>query len=144
MLQNRCDDAIRLSREVLTHRGRSLTDSHPAVAASLQVLGRCLDRRGDVVEGGKALEESLDIRRKVIQAGHWLIATSESIYGEHLTRIGRYREAEPLLLRSYETLQGKLGDKHDRTQDALRRLVHLYEKSHQPILAERYRAKLPH
>jgi len=38
-----------LAREVLALRGRVLPESHPAVVASLQTLGRSLGRLGDTV-----------------------------------------------------------------------------------------------
>ena len=41
--------------------------------------------------------------------------------------LGRYREAEPLLLSSYENLSAKRGPDHRRTQHALDHLIELYD-----------------
>ncbi|MGH7935970.1 MAG: tetratricopeptide repeat protein [Chthoniobacterales bacterium] len=62
--------------------------------------------------------------------------------GEHLTRQGRYVDAEPLLLSDYECLRALQGLDSPRTQLALRRLVALYQGWGKPGLAERYRSTL--
>jgi hypothetical protein len=113
------------------------------VAAALQTLGRSLDHLGDHDGAGQALEESLALRQKVYPPGHWLLATSTSVLGEHETLVGRYAAAERHLLAAYENLKVTRGERHARTVDALNRLVTLYEKWNRPADAARYRALLP-
>ena len=60
-------------------------------------------------------------------------------YGECLTTLGRYPEAERRLVASYDKLNEQFGAEHVRTQDAVTRLVQLYEAWGAPEKAERYR-----
>jgi eukaryotic-like serine/threonine-protein kinase len=121
------EGAIRLSQEVLALRNKTLTDEHPLVAATLQVLGMSLMDQGDPSAALQPLHESLELRKKTLASDHWLIATSECALGSCLTKLGRFDDAEKLLLNGLRTLRNKLGDKHDRTQLALQSLVDLYQ-----------------
>ncbi len=143
-LQNRCPEAIAATREILSHRGKQLPETHPAIATSLQTQGRCLEKAGDHVAAGRDLLESLEVRRRALPAGHWLISVSESYYGEHLALVGKPGEAEPFLVGASEALVKSLGAQNPRTVDALRRVVALYDQTHRPDKAAPYREKLPH
>jgi serine/threonine-protein kinase len=134
------DEASRLSREALSLRGRILPDAHPVVSASLGVLGRSLMQLGDLDGAERALSDSLDVRRASLPAGHWLIASAESTLGECLVLRERFREAETLLLRSYEVLVSELGPEHPRSRESAERLGKLYHAWNQPEKADRYRA----
>jgi tetratricopeptide (TPR) repeat protein len=141
LLRTRGEDkeAEALCREVLALRGRVLPDTHPMVAAVLQVLGLSLVDQGRAREAEPLLRESLALRRKSLPAGHWLIASSESVLGGCLTSLGRYREAETLLVRAHDTLASTLGGEHERTLDASKKLVALYEAWGKPRQADPYR-----
>ena len=76
-------------------------------------------------------------------SGHWLIAASESALGACLVAKGQFREAEGLLLLGYEGLRSSLGDTHERTVEARRRLAALYEAWGQPGRAAAFRAANP-
>ena len=87
------------------------------------------------------MRESLELRRRALPAGHWQIASSESCPRGCLTAAGRYREAEGLLLRAHAALAEALGETHERTLDARKRLVALYEAWGRPSKADRFRAR---
>jgi tetratricopeptide (TPR) repeat protein len=135
-------EAEALCREALALRGRILPDSHPMVAGVLQVLGLSLVEQGRVAEAEPVLRESLELRRRALPAGHWLIASSEGILGDCLAKRGRFAEAEALLLHSLEQLAGSMGQDHERTAEARRRLVALYEAWGRPSKADVLRAKV--
>ena len=71
------------------------------------------------------------------------IAASRSLLGSALTALGRFDEAEPLLLESYSVFVDNNGPSHSRTVRSLRRVVELYEAWNRTEAAERYRALLP-
>ena len=71
------------------------------------------------------------------------MATVESLLGGCLTAARRYREAEPLLLKSYPILREAFGDSHNRTRVALGRIVDLYDAWGKPDKAAKYRVMLP-
>jgi serine/threonine-protein kinase len=140
--QHRYAEAANAAREVLGLRGKTLPEGHPAIASSLQSLGRSLDRMGDVDGGGRALEESLELRRASLPPGHWLIVAAQNALGEHRVFMKRYAAAEALLLPTYEKLVELRGPKASVVQDALARIVALYEAWGKPAEAAKWRTKL--
>ena len=52
---------------------------------------------------------------------------SIAVNGACLTALGRFGEAETLLLSSYENLAARRGPNHRRTQKALEHLIELYD-----------------
>jgi serine/threonine protein kinase len=127
--------ALHECRQVLALRGRVLSESHPMVAAALQVAGLSLMDLGRPREAEPLVRESLELRRKALPAGHWLIASSESVLGACLTAERRFSEAEALLLRAHAALESSRGHDHERTVEARKRLVALYEAWGRPARA---------
>lgn len=132
-------EAIGLSREVLARRGTTLPDDHPMVSGAMLVLGRSLTAEGNAAAGLPYLREALARRKVMLPEGHWLLANTTSTLGETLVALGRFAEAEPLLVNSYERLRADRGERHERTIDALRRVIKLYDASKQPARADHYR-----
>ncbi len=60
-----------------------------------------------------------------------------------LTNLGRFDEAEPLLLESYEKRRDNPQTHDIREREALERIVKLYETWARPDKAAEWRAKLP-
>ena len=141
--QKRYADAADISRQILALRGKTLPESHSAIAGALQTLGRSLDRLGDTTGGEAALLESLALRRKYLGADSWLAASSEGMLGEHYMYIKHYPTAEEMLLHAQGLYVRALGEANPRTQANTRRLVALYEAWGWPAKAAEYKAKLP-
>jgi len=123
----------------LEHKARIRTDRR--LDAALQCLHdprRLLDL-GRPREAEPLLRESLELRRQSLPPGHWLISSSESMLGACLTAEGRYAEAEALLLRAHAGLESSRGHDHERTIEARRRLVALYEVWGRPDRAAAWR-----
>ena len=78
------------------------------------------------------------MRKKVLPAGHWLIANTESVLGGCLTAQRRYQEAEDLLVPAYARLLADRGEAHERTRDARQRLFALYEAWGRHDVSARY------
>ena len=76
-----------------------------------------------------------------LPANHWRIGQAQGYIGACLTALERYREAEPLLLSSYEQLSAKRGPEHRRTQEALSHLIELYDSTDRLAEADRLRLK---
>ena len=134
------EEAARLCREVLVLRGAALSDSHPMVAATLQLEGLSLMDLGQIGEAEPLLRESLELRRRSLPPGHWLIAASESSLGSCLKARGRYPEAETLMLHGYEGLKSSRGEANEVTVEARQRLVVLYEAWGKPEKAAQHEA----
>ncbi|MEO6195879.1 MAG: tetratricopeptide repeat protein, partial [Thermoanaerobaculia bacterium] len=62
----------------------------------------------------------------------WRVADTESVLGSCLTALGRFEEAEPLLLASYPVLENDKGDGAKHAAEARQRIVELYTKWGRP------------
>jgi serine/threonine protein kinase len=140
--QGRYQEAADISRQILALRGKTIPDSHPSIAASLQTLGRCDDKLGDTASGRRALEESLALRRKNLPADSWLIGSGEGFLADHYVFVKQYTKAETLSLDAYAIMTKGLGPAHPKTQTAIQRLVGLYTAWGQPAKAAEFRSKL--
>jgi hypothetical protein len=58
-----------------------------------------------------------------------------------LTALGRYAEAEPLLLKGYDGLESTLGAGNPETAETLEALIGLYEAWPKPDEAQRWWAR---
>ena len=88
------------------------------------------------------LREAVGTFRRTFPPTNTMTADAESVLGECLTDLRRYDEAEPLLLKSYKTIFDYKGNSTKLAQQALRRLVKLYEAEGKPEKAAQYRELL--
>jgi len=132
-----------LYREALAMRRKLLGNAHADVGTSLAGLAEVLAyQHGRAAEAEAIAREALAIRRKALPDGHPDIADSERVLGTCLAQERRYAEAEPLLLASYTTFNGKRGSASKEAQDCLGRIVALYEAWGKPDKAAPYKALL--
>ena len=123
---------------------RSLPESDlRAVTDTLEQLTNLLLARRDYVAAESVLRQSIDAWREARGEGHWQIADLESRLGACLTRLGRYEEAEPLLVQRYAELEDVLGTTDIHTRKALDRIVSLYKAWGKPSQAAEWRARRP-
>ena len=92
-----------------------------------------LTRQDRPVDAEPALTECLEIRRRVMPDGHWLIWNTQSLLGESIAAQSRFAEAEPLLTEAAEQINppaeiGEIGVQ--RTSEAIQRVVDLYTSWH--------------
>ena len=109
---------------------------------ALTIQGLIFNQLGKSVAAEKLLREAVNIRRENMPETHFLRALADGALGEFLVSQGRFAEAEPLLLKSYENLQITQSPESPRLITALKRAVELYEKWQKPELAAEYRVKL--
>lgn len=128
--------------EALAVRRRLLGDRHPDVGNSLYNLADLLADRGDFAAAESLAAEALAILEGALPAGDWRTALVRGLHGRCLTGLGRYPEAESLLLESYRVLRAQRGEGHRSTRAVLRRTADLYEAWGRPVEAARYRAEL--
>jgi hypothetical protein len=70
-------------------------------------------------------------------------ADAESRLGACLTAQGQFKDAETLVLTTYQTLQDARGTPPSRRVEALERIVKLYESWSKPEKAAAWRVKRP-
>ena len=116
------EHAAGCAREILSHRGISIPETHSVINSTLLLLARCRLETAHPLEAEKLLRECLKLRQETLPPGHWLIATTKSYLAECFLQTERFNEAAPLLEESYETLLAKLGANHEHTKQAQERL----------------------
>jgi eukaryotic-like serine/threonine-protein kinase len=114
-------------------------DNYPT---ALIIRGLNLTKTGQPNEGETILREAVKMRTDSLPKEHFWVALANGALGECLTAQGRYDEAEPLLLQSYESLKSSQGATNPRTRLALRRLVALYDDWGKPDTANAYKNEL--
>jgi tetratricopeptide (TPR) repeat protein len=119
-----------------------LGEDHPSTAVVVNNLGLQLGTMDLGEEALGHLEEAMAIAEKVLEPGHWRWPALRSTYGRTLMMVGRYAEAEPVLLASLEEFRAAVGDEDWRTQAVCRSLVELYEATGAPGKAGPYHALL--
>ena len=135
-------EAESLLGESLSTYRKLLGNRSPQVTYVMTELALLLMRKGDPKSAEPLLREAVDIRRETLHEGNWVTANAESMLGECLTALGRYEEAEPLLLSSYDIIDAERGHTGKRTQEALQRIIDLYEAWKKPDSASKYRQLL--
>jgi tetratricopeptide (TPR) repeat protein/tRNA A-37 threonylcarbamoyl transferase component Bud32 len=112
-----------------------LSRRHPDRAIFLRNLASLLAAHGALAR------EALSIFQAATPA-HWRTADTESVLGGCLTRLGRYAEAEPLLLDGYHRLAQSSGEGRQHLREAAKRLVDLYAAWKRDDRAAAFRALL--
>ncbi|UCF33771.1 MAG: tetratricopeptide repeat protein [Phycisphaerales bacterium] len=138
----RYDEAETLLRKALAASRKVLPAAHPNLAKALGALGAALMNRGSPAEAEPLLREALEIQQKALPNGHWGTATSAGSLGSCLTKLERFAEAEVLLLESFISLEAALDTDDERSRQALRQLIALYDAWGKPGEADEWRAKL--
>jgi serine/threonine-protein kinase len=132
-------EAETLLRRALEIRRKTLPPGSPEIAHSSILLGRLLVSKGEAQEAEPLLREAVETFRRNFPKTSTMTADAENVMGECLTELRRYDEAEALLTASYKTIYDFKGNTTKLAQQALRRLIKLYEAKGQPDKAAPYR-----
>jgi serine/threonine protein kinase/tetratricopeptide (TPR) repeat protein len=143
--QDKLPDAEICYAEALAIRRKHLSNDHPDLADSLVALGRLLCRLDHWAEAEPLFKEALVIREKRLP-DDWRTFNTQSLLGGSLLSQKKYADAEPLLLRGYEGMKQRdekiPADAKIRIQEALQRLVQLYDETSRAQQAVEWKAKL--
>ncbi len=134
-------EAEELLRQALELREQDFDPSHPEIARTMIALGMVLLEQGIPADAEPVLRECLEIQKQALSEDDWRIASTESLLGECLTSSEQYEEAEILLLDALAKLETECGAADERTLEALRRLIALYESWGRPDRAALYRTQ---
>ncbi len=129
-------EAGRLLDEALAIRREALGPEHPRVGATLATRANLLvaERRYDAALGEAT--EALRILRLNLPEDHWQVAMTKNIQGAALSGLGRYAEAEKLLVASLPALSGS--PIPDLPRSGRARLASLYAAWGKPEEAAKY------
>ena len=137
---NRLEKAEPYLRELLAHFEKQHDSGHPIVTGYQAALAECLLARSAFADA-EPLLRGLCKARSSLTENRWLYYNAVSMHGGALTGLGRFDEAEPLVLEGYAKITPPEIREARRTQ-ALERVVTLYEKWGKKDKAAKWRAKL--
>ena len=118
---------------------RPLGDDNPVQATYKMHLARIQVARNRPLDGEKLAREALLRRERLYAKGDWRIGSAKSVLGEALTALGRYGDAEPLLLDAGAVLKDAPGAQGRDAKANRQRLVALYDAWGRPDAAAPYR-----
>ncbi len=125
LYEGKYDEAAAALQEALRIATAAFGDQHPAVANYAVNLGRVFLARKDAASAEPLLRKALEIRRGAFSEGDWRVAMTKSLLGEALTSLGRYDEAERLLLEASRTLRDVPGAEGREAKSTAGRLAAL-------------------
>ena len=143
----RFGDAEPIYRAMANAAGRRQPRDDGEYAGALARLGLNLLGQEDYDEAAPVLRECLEIR-ETSQPDEWFTANTRGMLGAALAGLGRFEEAEPMLLDGQQGLAERAEAIPDvvrelRQREAVARLVRLYEDWGKPEQAEGWRRRLP-
>jgi len=138
LAEGRPAEAEPFAREALSLAGESFPPNSRAVL--LRNLAVALAGQGKGREAEPLAREALAIFRAVKNGSPWRVPDAESVLGSSLAAQGRFSEAEPLLLGSYQTLKADTGEGAQYAPAALARIISLYKAWGQPDRAAPWQA----
>jgi serine/threonine protein kinase len=138
-------EAERLIRDLLARQQAKAPADHPALADTLAMLAMIqLDQRR-WAEAEAIFRRVLAIRQRA-QPDEWSTFNARSQLGGSLLGLGRFAEAEPLILTGYEGMKAREAripaQDQFRLAEAARRVIQLYEAWGKADKAAEWRAKL--
>jgi tetratricopeptide (TPR) repeat protein len=137
--QGRHDEAARLLDEALT-LARQAGDKDPGIAGLQVNLARVHLARNKAAAAEPLLRDALRRQQDTLPPAEWRLAATRRALAEALMALGRYREAEPLLIEAAAVLKDVPGRQGREAAATRNRLVSLYEALRQPAKAAPYRS----
>src|SRR6202012_4638591 len=110
---------------------------HLYVAATRQLLGEVLLRRGQLVEAERELRTALEIDESAAGPGDWRAARAEASLGWLLIAKDDAAEGEPMLVAARSKLLNSMGPLHPEVILATTRLAQYYRSHHRDADAAR-------
>ncbi len=141
---NKLDDAETHARQALAIYAQSLPARHLFVAATRQLLGEVLLRRGQLAPAEAEVRAALDVDLALAGPGNWRTARTEASLGWILIAQDKASEGEHLLLEAQKKLLAMLGPQHPETVQATSRLIDYYHAHHRDADAAQLHAADKH
>ena len=150
--QGRYDEAAAVLQDALSIAVPALGSDHPLIAIYRINLASVQLARNQAGAAEALLRQALPIRvrapgivptrRRTFREDDWSVGATKSLLGASLSALGRYDEAEAVLLEAHRDLKDMPGQDRE-TKTTLTRLVALYKAWGRPERAAAYRSLLP-
>jgi len=120
--QKKFKEAKELFTEIQNEYSKVYPEDHPRLADPLEELSKLHLDMGNTSEAVKLLEKAFKIKTDRYPAGSWRLAETMTAYGNLLSIIGEYKQADSLLIKSHDILKMQFGPENRRTQISLQNL----------------------
>lgn len=137
--QQRLDEALTAFDEAHRIARTTLGDEHPTTAMCMTSTARVHLDRGEPRRAEPLLRQALAIRQRLFRNDDGRVAATKGLLGEALTSLGRYEEAERLLLDAHGALADRSESRPRDVRESVDRLVRLYSAWGRPVKAAHYR-----
>jgi tetratricopeptide (TPR) repeat protein len=134
----RLDEAEQIFRDTLVIQIEART-AHAETFGTRNNLAMLLMKKNDLAAAEQEFISVLDLASEHLGPEHPYVLIFANNYGECLTHMHRFKEAEALLLRTQSALAKALGPGHDRVLKARARLAALYDSMQQPDRSAEWR-----
>lgn len=139
----RDDEAEELYRRTIDVLKRAGKLGSPELWSPMNNLAMLLQRKGRLEAAETQFVEMLALAAKALPADHPYRGLFRNNYGDCLTDLKKYSDAERELTESQGVLEKRFGPTHERTMKGVRRLVKLYDAMGKADDAAAWKAKLP-
>jgi hypothetical protein len=126
--------------DALEIRQKLLGDVDPNAADGMTLLADLQLLTDPLAEACDLARRARELAAQAFTPGHWPTACAASAQGAALRQPGRYEEAEPMLVDSFDTLSNDLGAFPVVIVTARQRVIDLYEAADRPALAIPYQS----
>jgi tetratricopeptide (TPR) repeat protein len=140
-IQERDEEAEATFREALAVRVEHWGPGHWQVGQGYYALGTFFLTRGDTLAAAESYRKTVEIYTEALGADHGWTAHAKAVLATCLVAERRYDEAERRLLEAYRIIRDS-PSAEAYAEDALERIVFLYQAWGKPEKAEEYRALL--
>ncbi len=123
--QKEYEEALFYCNKILKNR-KHILDEHPIISSTLFLLGDSLTAIGKPDLAEPFLRKCVELRQKTLPSDYWLIASAISVLGNCLSHLGKFIEAEKMLVDSHRILQKNFGNNNEHTERAANRLKNFY------------------
>ena len=134
----RLDQAEQIYRDTLAIQIEAKS-AHSETFGTRNNLAMLLMRKGDLAGAEREFIQVIGLASENLGAEHPYVMIFSNNYGECLTLMHRYADAEPLLLRTQAALSKLMGADNPRVLKARARLADLYDRMRRPESAAEWR-----
>ena len=143
------EEAEQLYREALAGYRRVKGDDHQSTRNIMFFLAELYRSQGKLDQAETLGAELVQLARQALPAEDYLIGVFLLAYGETLTQMERYQEAETSLLDAYAIIAQARGPEHRRAVQAIELIANFYDARHElepdrgfDVEAREWRARL--
>jgi len=129
-------------RETVDIDRRVLGPDHIDTLYALGNLAHALCEQEEFTEAVSHFESFDDLAGKALPEDSPILLTFRGRHGKCLTQMGKYEQAEPLLIDTLSKLRASLGEDHARVRGVITDIIALYDSWGKPGQAAEYRALL--